>query len=79
MSMYGGSSYGGSSASAEFVSQIEQAILRSNVPIEVSETEEISAIGQRGIWLNKAEVNSWRGDMNISEYRIHQDSKQQVI
>ena len=79
MSMYGGSSYGGSSASAEFVSQIEQAILRSNVPIEVSETEEISAIGQRGIWLNKAEVNSWRGDMNISEYRIHQDSNPQVI
>ena len=78
MSMYGGGS-SSASASAEFVSQIEQTILRSSNPVEVSETEELTVIGQRGIWLNKAEVNAWRGDLAISEYRIHQDSNPQVV
>ncbi len=56
LSMFGGNS---SSASSEFVSQMEQAILRSSKPVEVSETEELTVIGQRGIWLNKQEVNGW--------------------
>ena len=77
MSMLGGSSSG--SASAEFMSQIEQSILRSSKPIEVSETEELTVIGQRGIWLNKQEVNAWRGDLAISEYKIYEDSNPQVI
>ena len=67
-----------SSASAN-LSQIEQLILRSTNPIDVSETEELTVIGQRGIWMNKAEVNAWRGDIAISEYRIHEDSNPQII
>ena len=67
-----------SSASAN-LSQIEQLILRSTNPIDVSETEELTVIGQRGIWMNKAEVNAWRGDIAISEYRIHEDANPQII
>jgi hypothetical protein len=74
----GGSSASGAS-SAEFMSQIEQSILRSAQPIEVSETEELTVIGQRGIWLNKQEVNAWRGDLAISEYKIYEDSNPQII
>jgi hypothetical protein len=79
LSMIGGGSSSGGSASMEFMSQIEQAILRSANPMEVSETEELTVIGQRGIWLNKQEVNAWRGDLNISEYKIYEDRNPQVI
>ena len=75
----GGSSSASGSASMEFMSQIEQSILRSAKPIDVSETEELTVIGQRGIWLNKQEVNAWRGDLNISEYKIYEDRNPQVI
>jgi hypothetical protein len=80
---------GGGSSSASFssssasaggeLSKIEQMILRSTQPIEVSETEEITVIGQRGVWMNKAEVNAWRGDLAITEYRIHEDANPQVV
>ncbi len=69
----------GSGVSIAFLSQIEQAILRSTVPIEVSETEEITVIGQRGLWANKAEVAAWRGDLAISEYKIYEDANPQII
>jgi hypothetical protein len=76
-------SMGGASASsassAEFMSQIEQSILRATNPIEISETEELTVIGQRGIWLNKQEVNAWRGDLAITEYKIYEDSNPQII
>jgi len=74
----GGSSSASASAGGE-LSQIEQQILRSTQPIEVSETEEITVIGQRGVWMNKAEVNAWRGDLAITEYRIHEDQNPEVI
>jgi hypothetical protein len=61
------------------LSQIEQSILRSANPIEVNETEELTVLGQRGLWLNRAEVNAWRGDIAISEYRIHQDANPQIV
>jgi hypothetical protein len=80
---------GGGSSSASFssssasaggeLSQIEQLILRSTNPIEVTESEEITVIGQRGVWMNKAEVNAWRGDLAITEYRIHEDANPQVV
>jgi len=75
----GGSASASASASSEFLSQIEQAILRASNPLEVSESEELTVIGQRGIWLNKQEVNAWRGDLAITEYKIHEDRNPQVI
>ncbi len=53
------------SSSEPYYSEIEHAILRSNDPIPVNESEEISAIGQRGIYANKAEVAKWRGPLPI--------------
>jgi len=64
---------------SQILSQIEQAILRSTVPIEISETEEISVNGERGVWANKSEVAAWRGDLSINEYKIHQDSNPEII
>jgi len=75
--MLGGSS--NSSAYSEFLSQVKQANLRSSNPIEISETEKLTVLGQRVIWLNRAEVNAWTGDISINEYRTHEDSNPQVI
>lgn len=61
------------------LSAIEEAILRSNVPIDINETEEINVQGQRGIWANKAEVVNWRGMMPIQQYAINEDSNPEVI
>lgn len=40
------------------LSSVELAILRSNAPIEISGSEEITVNGERGIWANKSEVNN---------------------
>jgi len=82
LALISGSASGSASASSSAggeLSQIEQQILRSTKPIEVSETEEITVIGQRGVWMNKAEVNAWRGDLAITEYRIHEDQNPQIV
>lgn len=47
-----------------FVSGVEQAILKAHIPIEISETDEITINGQRGIYANKQEVASWKGKCN---------------
>ena len=62
-----------------YMSAIEAAILRSTVPIELNETEEITIQGQRGIWANKNEVVNWRGEMPISAYTINEDNNPEVI
>jgi hypothetical protein len=61
------------------LSQIELSILRSINPIEITETEEISVLGNRGVWVNKAEVLNWRGDLNINEYIINEDAHPEII
>ena len=49
------------------VSEIENAILRSvDIPIQVHETEEITALGQRGIYVNKSEADNWKGPIPLS-------------
>jgi hypothetical protein len=79
LALIGGGSSSASASSSGELSGIEQRILRSQEPIEVSETEEITVIGQRGVWMNKAEVNAWRGDLAITEYRIHEDQNPQIV
>jgi len=66
-------------ASGTILSEIEQAILRSNVPIDINETEEITVLGQRGIWANRAEVINWRGIIPITEYIINEDANPEII
>jgi hypothetical protein len=62
-----------------YLSEVEAAILRSNVPINLNETDEITVLGQRGIWANKAEVANWKGVVPISQYSINEDGSPQVI
>lgn len=61
------------------LSKIELSILRSLNPIEITETEEISVLGNRGVWVNKTEVLNWRGDLNINEYQINEDANPEII
>ena len=47
------------SVPGSFLSEIESAILRSSeTPIPIDETEELTVLGQRGIWANRSEVIS---------------------
>lgn len=73
------SSGAGAGGAGNYVSQLEQQILRSDLPVEVNETEELTVLGHRGVWVNKQEVQAWRGDVDISEYKIYEDRNPQVI
>ena len=61
------------------LSAVETAILRSSVPIEIGEGEEIVVNGNRGIWANKAESINWKGPLPLSQYAINSDSNPEVI
>jgi hypothetical protein len=88
---HGASSFQSSSFSASssqsgtgaYLSEIEQSILRATVPIEVSETENltVSFKGQQetGLWTNRQEVINWRGIIPITEYIINEDMNPEVI
>jgi hypothetical protein len=68
----------GSNSNA-YLSKIEQEILRSTDPIESNESEELNINGVSGILLNKSEIQSWRGELPISEYSINQDSNPEIL
>ncbi len=51
--------------SAAFFSSVEAAVLRSADPIEITQTEEISVLGQRGIWVNQQEASDWPGNSGL--------------
>lgn len=61
------------------LSDVEAAILRSKVPIELHETQEITVNGHKGIWANRAEVNNWKGLLPLSEYKINEDLSPEII
>lgn len=67
------------SSSAAYLSDIELAILKSSVPINLQETEEISVLGHTGIWANKTEVVNWRGPRPINEYPINMDDAPEIL
>ena len=62
-----------------FLSTVEEAMLRSDEPIEVNESEEISVIGNYGVWMNKEEVTKWKGLVPIEEYQINEDDEPEII
>lgn len=62
-----------------YVSKIEQAILNSTEPITTESSEVIEVNGVRGIWLNKSEVESWQGEIPITEYEINIDSDPEIV
>ncbi len=65
--------------SLEYLSEIEREILRSSVPIRLSETDEISVFGECGIWANKLEVLNWKSDLPIDSYQINEDKNPEII
>jgi hypothetical protein len=62
-----------------YLSDVELSILKSAVPINLPESDEISVLGHRGIWANKQEVVNWRGPRPISEYPINIDDAPEVL
>lgn len=65
--------------SYSYLSEAEAAILRSDAPLYINETEEITVNGQRGIWVNKNEIVNWRGVLPITQYEINQDSNPEIV
>lgn len=59
---------------------IEQAILSSEEePISIDTTETITANGETGLWLNKAEEENFKGPIPLKSYPINTDSAPLVI
>lgn len=63
----------------EYLSQIEQEIINSSKPIRVKGTKEITINGESGIWVNEKESDSFRGEMSLDKYKIHEDKHPKVI
>lgn len=63
------------------ISKTELRILRSQYPIDVDkeEVEEITVNGESGVLINRAEVDEWQGEYDISEYPIHEDDNPLII
>lgn len=64
---------------SDYYSEIESTIMKSNNPIEINDIDEISVLGQRGVWANKSESISWKGPHLLSEYSINNDPNPQIV
>lgn len=62
-----------------YTSAIETALLRANLPIEITDTEEVDVNGERGILMNRDEIVNWKGVVPLSEYEINEDSSPEII
>lgn len=62
-----------------FLSQVELSILRSVNPVDVTEKEEITVLGQKGVWMNRDEVMAWKGDIPLEQYLINEDANPEII
>ena len=53
---------------------METAILKANIePLTVKEVEQITVLGNTGIWSNREEVSEWKSDISITDYQINED------
>ncbi|RNA32766.1 hypothetical protein BpHYR1_046786 [Brachionus plicatilis] len=48
-----------SSSSFNYINDLETTLLRCSSPILMEESEEISVLGERGIWMNKSQCENW--------------------
>ena len=63
-----------------FQSEIEQALIHAKQPLEnLSGRETINTGPYRGVYLNKHEVDAWRGPIPIDQYRLNDDPNPEVI
>ena len=61
------------------LSTVEEALLRSDEPLEIEAAEEVEALGQRGLWLNRDEAHGWRGSLPLHLYALNEDDAPHVI
>lgn len=64
---------------SEYESELEHRILNTRSPIQSMETDEITVNGHHGLWLNKTEVNNWKGYRRIEDYPINVDTNPEII
>jgi len=76
---FSSSSSAGAAAVAAYNSQIEQQVISARQPIQVQEREQIQAGPYRGIYLNKQEVEQFRGPIPVEQYKINEDPNPEVI
>ncbi len=63
-----------------FNSQIENAILKAQVePLSTQEAQEITVLGNRGIWTNREEITQWKSELPIDKYLINEDPEPTII
>lgn len=60
-------------------SQLEQAVIEAREPIETNETEKITVGPFHGTFLNKREVEQFRGPVPVEQYPINEDHNPEVI
>lgn len=67
--------------SQDDLTDFELMLLRSTDPLEIDEqTLQILTVGQNtGFWLNKKQVDSWRGDIGIDSYPINDDENPEIM
>lgn len=64
---------------SETYSSFETAILKSTYPIRVNNNDKIQLNGQRGILVNKSEIQNWKGSVPIEQYPINTDPNPHII
>ena len=65
---------------AQTESKLEETILNANKPMLIE--EELPVIefnGVKGYWINKDEVENWRGKLPINQYKINEDRHPKII
>lgn len=69
-------------SAGDYLSEYEARILKATSPIDFLDNDLESIIlneKQKGIWLNKDEVERWNGDIPLSKYEINKDDDPFVI
>ena len=69
-----------SGGNTQYVSQIENAILGAQgEPLNINENQEITVLGNRGIFANRSEVMGWKGIIPIEQYQVNEDANPEVM
>jgi hypothetical protein len=60
-------------------SQIAEQVINAQQPVNIQATEQFSHGNYRGLYLNKQEVDAFRGPMPIEQYKINDDPNPEVV
>lgn len=68
------------SPTTEFKSQIEQSLLNASDPLPLpTDAASVCLNGSQGILLNKSEIENWKGDLPLYEYKLNEDFCPHII